>query len=260
MKPLTFRLLFFLTTITKIGFAILFTSGSVIHLTDQADSVYDFCRTYNNYDCYFYMRSGLLITGAILFFISILIEAFGPNRILIGGTIVPTMFHALGSLLLVVASLYGLLVVVRDNVTNFAFDYPDFEGGFWIASGLITAVGQAYLAFALRSEGLIVIVTYLLASLGSFLFMVVGIMLLQDVMVEYLQNHKEDVYLDMVAGLMISGSVFYVAHGILYPYATYKKAKDLLMTQENPAVSVTNPNVYHDGKGKPDVRRAEEEC
>lgn len=141
------------------------------------------------------------------------------------------------------------ILVLRQNLSDFVFDHPDFDAGFWIAGGLITALGEAYLAFILRSEGLFIGVTYFIASLGSFLFMVTGIMMTDDVAEEYLQTHDELELMDLIAGLMISGSVFYVIHGILYPIATYNKIKDLTTNQENPAVTVTNPNIY---KEKPD--------
>ncbi|GFH57024.1 predicted protein [Chaetoceros tenuissimus] len=152
---------------------------------------------------------------------------------------VPTLFHALGSLFLIVSSMYPILVF-RAGLIYFEFNHPNFEGGFWIASGLITALGQAYYAYVLRSEGLFMVVTYLSATLGSFLFMVTGIMMIDDVIEEYLQTHDELEYVDLVSGLMISGSVFYIMHGVLYPIATYKKIKDVNTNQENPAVTLDN--------------------
>lgn len=258
--PLT---LLVLTTTAKIAFGIFFTAGATFIHSNQADEAVDFCADIGKdswsegFFCCVEFTRGLLITGAIFFFFSILLEAFGPNKILIGGgTIVPTMFHALGSLFLIVSSMYPILVL-RENLIDFVFDHPDFDAGFWIAGGLITALGQAYLAFILRSEGLFIGVTYFIASLGSFLFMVTGIMMTDDVAEEYLQTHDELELMDLIDGLMISGSVFYVIHGILYPIATYKKIKDLTFNQENPAVTVTNPNIY---KEKPDDVGNEEEC
>lgn len=226
------------TTIAKIGFGILFTAGATYHHSDQVLDALEFCVNIGQdyyYDailCYFDFTKGLLITGAILFFLSILFEAFGPNKILIGGITVPTLIHGIGSLFLIVSSMYPILLM-RVGLDSFYYDHPDFEGGFWIAGGLITALGQAYLGYVLRSEGLFVVVTYLIATLGSVLFMATGIMLLKEV--------EGETHANTVAGLMISGSVLYIVHGILYPIAIYKKIKDLTME-------------------KSDVPEGEEEC
>lgn len=232
-------LLLALTTIAKLGFGIFFTTGATFHHSDSYHEAIEFCLNigssyYDNIYCYVDFVRGLLITGAILFFISILLEAFGPNKILIGGTIVPTIFHAIGSLFLIISSMYQILVV-RDY--DLYYELPDFEAGFWIAGGLITVLGQAYLAFVLRSEGLFVVVTYFFAGLGSLMFMVAGIMMLQDVTV------KSG---DVITEVLIAGSVFYIVHGILYPIATYKKIKELTTNEENPSVTVTNPDNVRD--------------
>ena len=264
-SPLT---LLGLTTFAKLAFGIFFTAGATLHHKDQFLTAIEFCQKIGNDDyyygpdflfCYFDFTRGLLTTGAIFFFISILLEAFGPNKILTGSTTVPTIFNGIGSLFLIVSSMYQILVN-NEGLYELYYDHPDFQAGFWIAGGLITCLGQAYLAFVLRSEGLFVVVTYFFAGLGSLMFMVEGIMKLERVREDYLETHDIPEYVDLAAGLIISGSVFYLVHGILYPIATYNKIKELTTNQENHAVTVANPNIDHNEKEKPNNLRDVEEC
>lgn len=246
-----------LTTFAKLAFGIFFTIGATFKHSKQASEAFAFCKNvghkFGPTICFIEFTNGLLTTGAIFLFISILLEAFGPNKILTGRRpIVPTIYHGIGSLFLLFSSLLPILLMI-DKDTDFHYEPPMFEtpGIFWIVGGLITCLGYAYLAFVLRSVGIFVVITYFIASLGFLMFIVAGIMLLPNVTVEHA---------DMIFGLMILGSVLYIVHGIMYPLATYKKIKDLTTNQDNPAITFTNPNVFHNKKNKPDNLRGKEEC
>ena len=136
--------------------------------------IYDCCDSYESWQviqrCYDDSRNGILITGAILFFISIMLEAFGIDKDFTFRNIAATMLHALGSFFLIIASMYQLLVI-RNSSRPETYDYSSnsdyVEAGFWIAGGIITAIGQIYLALLLRKQGRFLICTYLLAFLGS---------------------------------------------------------------------------------------------
>lgn len=234
--------MFIITTITKLCFAGLFLAAAIFHHSEQSDVILKFCERVDDRDviwCYFDFIGGLLICGTILLFISILTEAFGVDK---NGYI--TILHLIGCLCLMAASVIYVLLGLNDDLFDFfVIDEPDVIGNLWIAGGLITAFCQAYLIS--RSKGIFTVLTFLLACIGSVLFMIFGIISNDDI-----QSSSSESLIsryDACVLVLITGSAFHTLHAILYPFANYKKVMDEVRTPRysHSTNLRANPNVYN---------------
>lgn len=217
-------LLLIATVIAKFGFSILFLSGSVYdHSGSHQDRLKELCGILipypnhwveENWQCYHHVKEGLMITGLILLFISILTDAF--LRMMKGNEIFVTIMQILGSLFLMVSSAIDwslLLNYERHWSRNFSRDHPNFEAGFWIAGGLIIATCQPYIIYFNRSEGILYFVTLVLSFLAWTMFIVYGILRIDSVITAIIGDRSGyyDVfvyYWNTTTTLLISGKVF----------------------------------------------------
>ncbi|GFH56926.1 predicted protein [Chaetoceros tenuissimus] len=185
-------------------------------------------------------RFGFLIGGAIVFFLSIIIETFWVdytlyfkpttvNHILCG-------VYSVGSLVIMVAA---ILEIEMDKIRGY-YDYMDFrnlEAGLWIFGGIVCAISQLYWAWELKSKNFLVMLAYIPAIVASILWMIArGVLGIDSVFERYvfgndgeldliIVDSKATDYVQLQADLMISASVLYIIHGLFWFGAVYETAK-----------------------------------
>lgn len=220
------------TKVSKFGFGLLFLLGAVYHHSDTINQAENFCASIGRTDlvtrdgtreCYYDLKDGLLISGTIMLFISIVTEAYvGINK---NGYC--TMFHVFGYLFLMIASMTAMIIVKTEELL-----LTNLQGGMWIAGGLLTAFCQGYLSFTWKAGGLSVITTFVCACIGSILFIGFGISRIHEVYQAWIDDDNATDYLNGSAGFLITGSLFYVLHAILYSVTIYGELVGITSTDE----------------------------
>lgn len=174
---------------TKLLFGVLFLVGSIYTHTDFLVKLGDMCN--GSIYCVFDFMSGFLLAGVGFFFISVIIDGTIAGRQGTCGLIM----NISGSILLF-ASIAAELENGRLGLLNLQA-VPNLLGGVWAASGILTSIGYASLAWTQKFQGCFVVIAYLLALVGSILLALAGVMRTDDVI-----DNMEDVvqYFDTLAG------------------------------------------------------------
>lgn len=255
------KLLLAITTFAKLGFGTFFIAGSVYYqspytglhtaLNDFCKSIgetyydYHFQETFGDWRCMNDIIGGLYIVGSIFLLSSIVLEAFEP---IVKRSIYRTIFHFIGGIFIMLASISDML---WRHEMWYEYDHPNFMPGCWITGGLLSALCQAHLIYCHSSRGGLTISTFLLAMMGSTLFMMFGIFRIYEVAVELIGYYGSDDdykdYLNMSSGVLISACVLYILHSLLYPFAINKMNQD----QDESGSIYSNPNVYQQFPIKP---------
>lgn len=242
------------TTILKLFFSILFTCGTVYQHPDLADKLYSMCYECDDDlgcshpnevgECIKDYRFGFLIGGAIVLFLSIIIETFWVDYTLyVKPTTVNHIMcgvYAMGSLVIMVAA---ILEIEMDKIRGYYYDddmyfsYRDLEAGLWIFGGIVCFGSQIYWAWVLKSCNLLVTLAYIPAIVASVLWMIARGILGIDYVFEravfgndevldlILVDSKAADYIQLQADLMISASVLYIFHALFWFGAVYETAK-----------------------------------
>lgn len=179
-------------SITKLLFGVLFLVGSIYTHTDFLLKLGEMCN--GSVYCVFDFMNGFLLAGVGFFFISIIIDGTIAARQGACGLIM----NAFGSILLF-ATIAAELEGGRMGILNLR-DVPNLLGGVWAAGGILISIGHASLAWTQKFQGCSIVISYILALVGSILLALAGIMRTDDVI-----NNAEDIvqYFDNLAGKLV---------------------------------------------------------
>lgn len=173
-------------------------------------------------------KFGFMIGGAILFFLSIIIETFWVNYILyLKANLMKNVMcgvYTIGTIIIMVAA---IMEIELDKIRGY-YDKTDFrnmEPGLWITGGIICFISQIYWAWILKSSNLLVMLTYIPAIVGSILWMIArGVLGIDDVIERSVKVYSTTDYEMLQADLMISASVLYIFHALFWFGAIYGSA------------------------------------
>ena len=243
-----------ITSLLKLFYSILFTTGSVFQHSGQEDRLSTICQRCDKWtcndedeilDCMKNYRYGFLVGGAIVFLGTIILEVIWvyykiyikqPQRIhhIMSGV------YALGIILLWIAAV--MEIELADMHTNVA-------PALWIVGGLVTMIAQIYFCKTLSMW-----FAYTPPIIASLLFVIakgiLGINYIRnglsvtkvyeyDDFIRYkAARYTAQEYSDLQAKLMISGSVFYIIHALLYFNAVSGKIIDLHESMQTEETSV----------------------
>ena len=219
------------TTILKLFFSILFTVGTAYqHSNEERNSVCykcddDFygvrvCTSKNEYvECMKPYKFGPMIAGAIVFFLSIIIETFWVNyKLFLEKNLIKNVMcgvYAMGSLVIIVAA---ILEVDMDN--HLEYNDNDDENilaawsWLWIVGGILCVISQLYWAWVLKSKNVKVLLAYIPAIVASVLWIIARGFLRTDYLFTHQSDDDDDIQLQF--DLMIAASALYIFHALLW--------------------------------------------
>lgn len=204
------------TTFVKLISGVFFLVGAVLDKNTNWQSQY--YGIYYFHDYYDYSDSESYIAGSICLLVSIVMEAFlGPIK----RNLYNTFFHIIGGMCIMLATLSPTLMQF-EKWNEFVLEDGYFIPWCWIIGGLLLALCQIHLIYCFRSRGNLVIFTFLLAKLGSTLFMIVGILRTHAVASDLDPFVSDLDPFSTSTTVILFASVSYILHALMYPFACSK--------------------------------------
>ncbi|GFH52683.1 predicted protein [Chaetoceros tenuissimus] len=200
-------------------------------------------------ECLYNVRGGLLTAGAVFLLLSIILEAKPLLKSDGKFSLVMFLLNVISGVLIFGAVISEMDIMKRMKSTTskifktddfealFFIDYPGMSSTMWIVGFVFLLLGQLYTLFQHRHSGVLVLSTYTVAGIGSILLLIAVIPRLDIGGRVYLSSqeyHSGEIVdqlflldtklINDVCVLMLSGSVFFIAHAIMFFLFLYDEA------------------------------------
>ncbi|GFH52680.1 predicted protein [Chaetoceros tenuissimus] len=190
--------------------------------------------------CLHNVRGGLFTAGAVI------------SSVLIFGAAISEM-----DIMKRMKSTTSKIFKTDDFEALFIIDYPKFSSTMWIVGFVFLLLGQLYNLFQHRRGGVLVLSTYTVAGIGSILLLIAGILRSDFGNRVYLESQQENVSGDIVdqlfhldtkfihdvCAMILSGSVFFIIHAIMFFLFLYDEAVSVTQDQD-----LNNEDIMEEGQ------------